>query len=171
LFHGGGIFFGMVFGLINWGRNKSNLSRNLGCGPNFPEEYKMLKRKKKEKETDQKPRKRPRKRAKKDEEKALQARKVEFLFAAPEAPALFLAGEFNHWEGQKLPMQKRPDGAWSAQVSLPPGRYEFKPMAADSWIEDCPCEILIEGGSFNLILEPERIANPYGTTNLAVWVK
>jgi hypothetical protein len=56
-------------------------------------------------------------------------------------------------------------------VPLAPGRYEFKTFAEGNWVENAPCRVLLEGTSFNLLLETESVFNPYGTRNYGVWVK
>ncbi len=43
---------------------------------------------------------------------------VEFTFCAPEAREVFLAGEFNNWDTQSLPMKKGKDGVWKAKIKL-----------------------------------------------------
>lgn len=44
-------------------------------------------------------------------------RNVEFTFYAPMAREVYLAGEFNHWDTQTLPMKKRRGGAFGKQRS------------------------------------------------------
>jgi 1,4-alpha-glucan branching enzyme len=52
-------------------------------------------------------------------------RPVNFYCSAPEARAVSLIGDFNHWN--PLPMTRRGDGWWFLQVMLPHGhhRYQF----------------------------------------------
>ena len=146
---------------------KHRLKKIFDRAKNFPEECKMAVRKSREKRAG----KSPGKDQSKSGDTVMKIRQVEFLFEARDEPSLSLAGEFNHWDGGASPMRRNPDGTWSVVLALLPGRYEFKPVAGGAWIENCPCEVRIEGGSFNLVLEPERVANPYGTTNLSIWVK
>ena len=54
--------------------------------------------------------------------KNLRGRKVEFVFPAPEGNELYLAGEFNGWDPQSLPMVRDEEGAWKAEMKLLPGR-------------------------------------------------
>ena len=82
---------------------------------------------------------------------------VEFTFRAPEAREVFLAGEFNNWDTQSLPMKKEKDGVWKAKIKLPPGRYEYKFFADNAWVENLP--------------DTELSSNPFGTQNLIIWVK
>lgn len=78
-------------------------------------------------------------------------KKVEFTVYAPGANYVFLAGEFNHWDTQSLPMKRGKDGAWKTEVKLPPGRYEYKLLADNAWVEDLP--------------GVEAVPNPFGTRN------
>jgi 1,4-alpha-glucan branching enzyme len=87
----------------------------------------------------------------------LNKRNVEFRFYAPEAVEVSIAGEFNDWDIQSLPMKKQKDGVWKKTTKLTPGRYEYKLFVDRSWIEDLPGE--------------ERVLNPFGTQNFVRWVK
>jgi len=40
---------------------------------------------------------------------------VEFSLQAPEAKEVFVAGEFNQWHGQSMPMKKGKNGTWKAK--------------------------------------------------------
>jgi 1,4-alpha-glucan branching enzyme len=84
-------------------------------------------------------------------------RNVEFTFYAPEAVEVHLAGEFNGWDTQSLPMKKGKDGVWRTQAKLPPGRYEYKLFADNTWIENLP--------------QAEAIPNPFGTQNFVMMVE
>ncbi|HVP77819.1 MAG TPA: isoamylase early set domain-containing protein [Thermodesulfobacteriota bacterium] len=83
-------------------------------------------------------------------------KKVEFILSAPEANEVYLAGEFNRWDVRSMPMKRGKDGNWKVQTSLPPGRYEYKFVADNYWVEDSP------GGEF--------VANPFGSQNLVLRV-
>jgi len=98
-------------------------------------------------------------------------RKVSFLLPAPEGNEVYLAGEFNGWDPQSLPMVRDEEGAWKAEMELLPGRYEFKPIMDGAWVEDTPCRVMIAAPSFKLILDLEKVFNPFGTHNLAFWIK
>jgi 1,4-alpha-glucan branching enzyme len=81
----------------------------------------------------------------------------EFTFHAPEAREVFLAGEFNNWDTQSLPMKKGKGGVWKAKIKLLPGRYEYKLFADHTWVENLP--------------DAELSSNPFGTQNFVTWVK
>jgi len=84
-------------------------------------------------------------------------KKVEFIFHAPEAREVCLAGEFNYWNTQSLPMKKDESGVWKTKVKLHAGRYEYKLFADNNWVEDLP--------------GAELVSNPFGTQNFVIWVK
>jgi 1,4-alpha-glucan branching enzyme len=84
-------------------------------------------------------------------------KKVEFSLSAPGAKEVFLTGEFNHWDIRSIPMKRGKDGSWKVQASLPPGRYEYKFIVDNQWVEDLP--------------GVELAANPFGTQNLILRVE
>jgi 1,4-alpha-glucan branching enzyme len=84
-------------------------------------------------------------------------KKVEFSLSAPEAKEVFLTGEFNHWDIRSMPMKRGKDGNWKAQTTLPPGRYEYKFIADNHWVEDSPAA--------------ELAANSFGTKNIVLRVE
>ena len=84
-------------------------------------------------------------------------KRVEFSFYAPETKEVFLAGEFNAWDTQSLPMKKDKKGVWKTKVKLPSGRYEYKLFADNAWIEDLP--------------GVEPAPNPFGTQNFVMRVQ
>jgi 1,4-alpha-glucan branching enzyme len=84
-------------------------------------------------------------------------KKVEFSFHAPWAKEVFLAGEFNHWDIRSMPMKRGKDGKWKAQTNLPPGRYEYKFIADNHWVEDLP--------------GVELAANAFGTKNIVIRIE
>jgi 1,4-alpha-glucan branching enzyme len=81
-------------------------------------------------------------------------KKVEFSFHAPWAQKVFLAGEFNHWDIRSMPMKRGKEGNWKVNASLIPGRYEYKFIADNQWVEDLPGVELATNsfGTQNLIL-------------------
>ena len=99
------------------------------------------------------------------------AKEVEFIFRSSNAMKVYLAGEFNSWEAESLPMNKYQEGVWEAMVKLPPGRYEYKMFVDNAWTEKPPCTVMIGGSCFKLILDGGQIPNPFGTHNYFFWVK
>ncbi len=84
-------------------------------------------------------------------------RKVEFLFQAPHAKEVYLAGDFNGWDTCSIPMKRHRTGVWKAKVKLNPGRYEYKLFADGDWVNDLP--------------GVERVPNRFGTDNFVVRVE
>ena len=50
---------------------------------------------------------------------------INFYCNAPEAAAVFLAGDFNDWNPTAVPMEKQHDGTWFAQVQLNHGHHHY----------------------------------------------
>ena len=82
---------------------------------------------------------------------------MEFNFFSPGATNVYVAGEFNAWDTQALPMKKGEDGIWRSKVKLLSGRYEYKLFADNAWVEDLP--------------NSETVLNPFGTKNFVISVK
>src|SRR4051794_1929433 len=61
---------------------------------------------------------------------------VEFRFFRPEASAVHVAGDFNRWKPDALPMQRAGDGWWHARVALDGGEYRFRYLADGNWFTD-----------------------------------
>lgn len=80
----------------------------------------------------------------------------EFCLAAPEAAAVYLVGDFNHWDDAKDKMRKSKDGTHKKSVKLKPGRYEYRFVVDGQWWTD--------PGNEN------RCASPYGTDNSVLYV-
>jgi 1,4-alpha-glucan branching enzyme len=53
------------------------------------------------------------------------AKPVNFYFAKPDARAVSLIGDFNNWNPNSLPMQRRVDGWWFIQVPLTHGHHQY----------------------------------------------
>jgi uncharacterized iron-regulated membrane protein len=97
-------------------------------------------------------------------------RKVHFIFKAPEAKVVYLAGEFNGWHTQTLPMIKGANGVWIATLELPAGRQEYKLFVDGAWMEDRSCEVEVEMGRVRVVPESEPVINSYGTLNYVLYL-
>jgi 1,4-alpha-glucan branching enzyme len=53
------------------------------------------------------------------------AKPVNFYYASPNARAVSLVGDFNDWNADSLPMQRRLDGWWFVQVPLTHGHHHY----------------------------------------------
>lgn len=58
---------------------------------------------------------------------------ISFVFPALAARRVSLAGDFNNWDLEDMPMYKGSDGVWYLSVSLTPGRYEYRFIADGVW--------------------------------------
>jgi len=51
---------------------------------------------------------------------------VRFYCHAPEAGSVSLVGRFNGWNPLANPMDRQPDGSWTAQIDLHQGHHEYR---------------------------------------------
>lgn len=59
---------------------------------------------------------------------------INFVCVAPKAKHVQLIGDFNHWKDtDEHPMQRRPDGAWSAEVPLRHGHHRYVFVVDGEW--------------------------------------
>ncbi|MFH1790995.1 MAG: isoamylase early set domain-containing protein [Candidatus Omnitrophota bacterium] len=63
-------------------------------------------------------------------------KKIRFIYSAPEANAVLLGGDFNEWDYSRNPMKKGRDNVWKTDISLKPGRYEYKFVVDGNWVLD-----------------------------------
>ena len=84
-----------------------------------------------------------------------------FIRVAVELPAylwadrVFVAGDFNGWNGQQTPMCQDRQGVWRVEVELPVGkRFEFRYVVDNHWLTDWRSDGIT--------------TNPYGTQNSIV---
>lgn len=82
-------------------------------------------------------------------------RKVKFEVAAPVDGAVFLAGSFNNWDPQAIPMKRNGNGLHATSVLLAPGRHEYKFLVNGAWQIDTRCQQLAPNsyGSLNSVIE------------------
>lgn len=79
---------------------------------------------------------------------------VQFTYSAPGASRVTLAGSFNGWNAEQLPLTNDGGGNWSVVYKLPAGKHEYKFVADGSWIADPE--------------NPDTQADPYGGVNSLV---
>jgi len=82
----------------------------------------------------------------------MKKKEIEFTLFAPDFREVFLAGDFNSWNPQTLPMQKDINGVWRIKLKLHPGRYQYKFFTDGAWFE-------------GPLSDTEVITNPFGTQN------
>ena len=80
---------------------------------------------------------------------------VRFVFHAPEAQQVSVAGTFNDWNPETLPMIRGADGTYYAIVELPRGRHEYMIVVDGEWRMDPAAPIQADDGfgSRNGVLE------------------
>jgi 1,4-alpha-glucan branching enzyme len=61
---------------------------------------------------------------------------VHFEFNHPTAKTVFIAGTFNQWCPDAIPMRAIGAGRWAKDLSLPPGTYEYRLIVDGEWISD-----------------------------------
>ena len=65
--------------------------------------------------------------------------KVTFLYEAPAAQTVLLAGDFTGWQQAPVSLKKDKTGIWKKSISLPPGRYEYRLLVDGEWRDDPQC--------------------------------
>ena len=85
-----------------------------------------------------------------------------FSCYAPEAKAVSLAGSFNEWNREALPMRRQKDGGWAVSLKLPVGHYQYKFVVDGDWC--------CEPGLGDTGACPHCVPNPFGTMNCFVEV-
>ncbi len=83
---------------------------------------------------------------------------------APRAREIFVAGEFNNWNPSALAMTKDSEAEWSIELTLSPGRYEYKFVVDGAWC--CEPHLLHDGHP-----NDERAPNPFGSMNRVLLVR
>ena len=68
--------------------------------------------------------------------KKLQRHAVRIEFHHEQAQAVFIAGTFNDWHPSVTPMIALGEGRWAKELSLPPGRHEYRFVVDGEWISD-----------------------------------
>lgn len=83
----------------------------------------------------------------------MKAKKIEFEYFAPGAKRAAVAGNFNCW--LPSPMKKTGRGKWKLRVHLKPGRYEYRYLIDEVWMNDVhPVHsVPSRNGSWNCVLE------------------
>ena len=75
--------------------------------------------------------------------------RVEYLNST--AREVFIAGSFNGWDLRANPLTTLGDGKWGVELTLDPGRYEYRFVVDGQWADDPKAS--------------EHTANPYGGLN------
>jgi len=85
------------------------------------------------------------------------AHKVRIEFHHDSAQAVSVAGTFNDWRPNALAMIAIGDGSWVKELSLTPGRYEYRFVVDGEWVNDPNAEqVRNTYGGFNSVLVVEE---------------
>jgi len=84
-------------------------------------------------------------------------KKAIFSIIAPEAQCVQLAGDFNSWDPNAHPLEKKSDEMWVINLDLSPGRYEYKFLVDGQWQNDPDCS--------------DFASNPFGGENSVLILK
>lgn len=70
--------------------------------------------------------------------------KTSFVFAAPAAHQVVLAGSFTNWQDGALALRKLKGGVWKTTVALPRGNHEYRFIVDGQWQDDPTCETRVD---------------------------
>ena len=84
-----------------------------------------------------------------DQQPALQ--KVQVMVSHPDAKEIAIAGTFNDWQPSRTPLKPVDEDWWVAELTLPPGHYEYRYVVDGKWVCDSR--------------SPKQVPNPYGSFN------
>ncbi len=70
--------------------------------------------------------------------------KTDFIFNAPAAQNVVLAGSFTDWQDGALALRKLKGGVWKTTVALPRGNYEYRFIVDGQWQDDPTCETRVD---------------------------
>ena len=75
---------------------------------------------------------------------------VQFLYVAPEAETVAVAGDFNEWSDQGFQLEDPDgDGIWTGQAPLSPGLHKYRFVVAGTWMTDPQADRYVEDGFGN----------------------
>lgn len=81
---------------------------------------------------------------------------VHFALRAPDAELVSLAGSFNDWRPDAIPLTRRNGGVWSATIPLPVGEHQYQfVIDGTEWVPDPTAHAQIDdgfGGTNSLIV-------------------
>jgi len=66
-------------------------------------------------------------------------KKVRFEYPVP-AGEVLLVGDFTQWESAVIKLKRGRKTAWQVDVSLSPGRYEYRFIVDGTWTDDPACD-------------------------------
>ena len=75
----------------------------------------------------------------------------------PTAQAVAIAGSFNDWHPSATPLIALGEGRWRKELTLPPGRYEYRLVVDGQWVDDPAAK--------------ETVPNSFGGVNAALEIR
>ena len=66
-------------------------------------------------------------------------KKESFIYFAPKAENVMLAGDFTDWEKNPISLKRQKDGSWKATIPLDPGVHEYRFLVDGQWRDDETC--------------------------------
>lgn len=71
------------------------------------------------------------------------------------AGEVFVAGSFNDWHPQAIPMKQRDGGSWTVEIPLEPGCHEYRFVVDGRWRDDPRAERTVKNpfGGVNGVIE------------------
>lgn len=75
---------------------------------------------------------------------------VQFLYVAPEAGSVAVAGDFNEWSAEQLPLEDPDgDGIWTGEAPLSPGLHKYMFVVDGEWVTDPQAGRYVDDGFGN----------------------
>ena len=80
---------------------------------------------------------------------------VRFEVEAPRATSVSVAGTFNDWKPGATPLTGVGGGKWAKEISLAPGRYEYRFVVDGQWTDDAKAKTYAPNphGGRNAVIE------------------
>ena len=97
------------------------------------------------------------KEARNEQSSAGEKREVELMLYAPRAQKVFIAGTFNNWDTEAMPLTKDDHGVWRIKISIVPGKHEYKYFVDGEWDQYTPAT--------------ECVDNEFGTKNCVMRIQ
>jgi 1,4-alpha-glucan branching enzyme len=78
-----------------------------------------------------------------------------FELTQPAGQSVCIAGSFNDWHSSATPMIALGEGHWRKELTLPPGRYEYRLVVDGQWVDDPAARETVPNpfGGLNAVLE------------------
>jgi len=74
----------------------------------------------------------------------------------PQAKAVYVAGSFNQWKPDQMPLVPKGNGRWVGDLAVPPGKHEYLFVVDGQWLPDPNAR--------------ESVQNPFGGKNSVLTV-